>query len=64
MRSDDATRSTIYTEIQTLTQELAPRLIEIRRHLHTHPELSGQEIQTAACRPADCMSARAWGRWA
>jgi amidohydrolase len=48
MQSDDAARSTIYTEIQALTQALAPRLIEIRRHLHTHPELSGQEIQTAA----------------
>ncbi|HEY9657003.1 MAG TPA: M20 family metallopeptidase, partial [Allocoleopsis sp.] len=27
---------------------MAPRLIEIRRHLHSHPELSGQEYQTAA----------------
>lgn len=35
-------------EIQQLTERLAPRLIEIRRHLHTHPELSGQEYQTAA----------------
>ncbi len=34
--------------IKTLTQDLAPRLIEIRRHLHAHPELSGQEYQTAA----------------
>ncbi|ERN42246.1 amidohydrolase [Rubidibacter lacunae KORDI 51-2] len=31
-----------------LAQTLAPRLIEIRRHLHSHPELSGQEHQTAA----------------
>ncbi|MEQ8962158.1 MAG: M20 family metallopeptidase, partial [Coleofasciculus sp. C2-GNP5-27] len=31
-----------------LAQELAPRLIEIRRHFHAHPELSGQEYQTAA----------------
>ncbi|NJN72327.1 MAG: amidohydrolase [Limnothrix sp. RL_2_0] len=36
------------TEIQTLAENLAPRLIEIRRHLHTHPELSGKEYQTAA----------------
>ncbi|MBD2580074.1 M20 family metallopeptidase [Oscillatoria sp. FACHB-1406] len=34
--------------IKTLAQTLAPRLIEIRRHLHAHPELSGQEYQTAA----------------
>jgi amidohydrolase len=36
------------TEIKTLAQTLTPRLIEIRRHLHAHPELSGQEYQTAA----------------
>lgn len=35
-------------EIKNLTLTLAPRLIEIRRHLHAHPELSGQEYQTAA----------------
>ncbi|NES69893.1 MAG: amidohydrolase, partial [Okeania sp. SIO2D1] len=34
--------------IQELAQSLAPRLIEIHRHLHAHPELSGQEYQTAA----------------
>jgi amidohydrolase len=36
------------TEIKALVENLAPRLIEIRRHLHAHPELSGQEYQTAA----------------
>jgi len=36
------------TRIKDLAQELAPRLIEIRRHIHSHPELSGQEYQTAA----------------
>ncbi|AOX03087.1 hydrolase [Moorena producens PAL-8-15-08-1] len=36
------------SQIKELAQELAPRLIEIRRHLHSHPELSGQEHQTAA----------------
>lgn len=36
------------SQIKDLAQELAPRLIEIRRHLHSHPELSGQEYQTAA----------------
>jgi amidohydrolase len=34
--------------IKDLALSLAPRLIEIRRHLHSHPELSGQEHQTAA----------------
>ena len=36
------------TRIQDLATQLAPRLIEIRRHIHSHPELSGQEHQTAA----------------
>ncbi|MCM1984319.1 M20 family metallopeptidase [Lyngbya confervoides] len=34
--------------IQKLAQKLTPRLIEIRRHLHSFPELSGQEHETAA----------------
>jgi len=34
--------------IQDLADKLAPRLIEIRRHIHTHPELSAQEHKTAA----------------
>jgi len=36
------------TQIKELAENLAPRLIEIRRHLHSHPELSGHEHQTAA----------------
>ncbi len=36
------------TRIQDLAQKLAPRLIEIRRHIHAHPELSAQEQKTAA----------------
>jgi amidohydrolase len=36
------------SEIKTLAENLAPRLIEIRRHLHAHPELSGEEHQTSA----------------
>ena len=36
------------TQIKELAEKLAPRLIEIRRHFHSHPELSGQEYQTAA----------------
>jgi amidohydrolase len=35
-------------QIRSIVDNLAPRLIEIRRHLHAHPELSGQEYQTAA----------------
>lgn len=38
----------IYPRIQQLTQDLAPRLLEIRRHLHSHPELSGKEVKTAS----------------
>jgi amidohydrolase len=36
------------SQIKDIANTLAPRLIEIRRHLHSHPELSGQEYQTAA----------------
>jgi len=36
------------TRIKHLAEILAPRLIEIHRHLHSHPELSGQEHQTSA----------------
>lgn len=35
-------------EIKKTAQRFAPRLIEIRRHIHSHPELSGQEHQTSA----------------
>ena len=35
-------------KIQTIADKIEPRLIEIRRHIHAHPELSGQEYQTAA----------------
>lgn len=33
-------------KIQELAKKIAPRLIEIRRHLHQYPELSFQEIET------------------
>ncbi|MEA5579280.1 M20 family metallopeptidase [Anabaena sp. UHCC 0451] len=36
------------TRIKDIANNLAPRLVEIRRHIHSHPELSGQEYQTAA----------------
>ncbi|MBW4465442.1 MAG: amidohydrolase [Pegethrix bostrychoides GSE-TBD4-15B] len=36
------------SQIKDIAAPLAPRLIEIRRHLHSNPELSGQEYKTAA----------------
>ena len=35
-------------KIETLSREILPDLIQLRRHFHAHPELSGQEFQTAA----------------
>ncbi len=34
--------------IDATSKEILPNLIQLRRHLHAHPELSGQEYQTAA----------------
>ena len=34
--------------IKELTVSISSRLVEIRRHIHAHPELSGEEYQTAA----------------
>ncbi len=34
--------------LQATAARIAPRLLEMRRHLHAHPELSGHEYQTAA----------------
>ena len=34
--------------IKKIADKLSPRLTEIRRHLHAHPALSGQEYKTAA----------------
>lgn len=36
------------SEIKNIAESLASRLVEIRRHIHANPELSGQEYQTAA----------------
>lgn len=36
------------SQIKTIAQTLAPRLLEIRHHLHSHPELSGFEHKTSA----------------
>lgn len=34
--------------IRAAAEQVLPRLIDIRRHLHSNPELSGQEYKTAA----------------
>lgn len=36
------------SQIKSIVEAISPRLIEIRRHLHSRPELSGQEYKTAA----------------
>jgi amidohydrolase len=36
------------SQIKSIVETITPRLLEIRRHLHSHPELSGQEYKTAA----------------
>ena len=38
-------------------EALLPELIEFRRHLHAHPELSGEEHQTAALIAGDLRQA-------
>ena len=43
-----AIQTSLLPRIKDIAENLAPRLIEIRRHIHAHPELSGQEYQTAA----------------
>jgi len=34
-------------QIKELAHQLAPSFVEVRRHLHAHPELSYQEVQTS-----------------
>jgi amidohydrolase len=36
------------SQIKSTVETITPRLLEIYRHLHNHPELSGQEYKTAA----------------
>lgn len=45
--------------LQTVLADYLPQLIELRRHLHAHPELSGKEYQTAAL-VADKLSCDRW----
>lgn len=37
----------MHSRIKALAQQYAPEFIEIRRHLHAHPELSYQEYETS-----------------
>ena len=39
--------SDLYSKIKSKAKELFPYLLETRRHLHQHPELSFKEIETA-----------------
>ena len=38
----------MHQELLNGLDQALPELIELRRHLHAHPELSGEEHQTAA----------------
>ncbi len=44
--------------LESRLQELLPELIQLRRHIHRHPELSGHEQQTAALVAGEL---RRWG---
>ncbi|AFY29318.1 amidohydrolase [Cyanobium gracile] len=44
--------------LEAILQALLPELIQIRRHIHRHPELSGHEQQTAALVAGEL---RRWG---
>jgi amidohydrolase len=37
-----------YEQAEKHLTDLGPELVEIRRHLHSHPELSGREFETTA----------------
>jgi len=45
-------------DLEATLQALLPELIQLRRHLHRHPELSGHEHQTAALAAGEL---RRWG---
>lgn len=38
----------LLTAVQNKARSIAPEIIELRRHIHQHPELSYQEFQTSA----------------
>lgn len=47
-KSPTAAEKKIYTLIEQKSKELLPKVIEWRRHIHQHPELSNREFKTAA----------------
>ena len=38
----------VFKKLPVSLESFLPELIELRRHFHAHPELSGEEHQTAA----------------
>ena len=44
--------------LEAVLEEALPELIQLRRHIHRHPELSGHEQQTAALVAGEL---RRWG---
>ena len=42
-----AASADLHAEIDRLTQRVEPQVIQARRHLHQHPELSNREFETA-----------------
>ncbi len=47
MENDEATRGSASSPLLEQSREMAPELVELRRDLHRHPELSFQEERTA-----------------
>src|SRR5260370_36540874 len=44
----EAASQTLLKRMDAEPQRIAPKLSEVRRHIHQHPELSGQEFATTA----------------
>lgn len=43
----DPLEKMLQEKIKSLSEKFYPRVIELRRHIHAHPELSGEEFETA-----------------
>jgi amidohydrolase len=44
----DANPQTLLNQVESHLARIAPQLSQVRRHIHQHPELSGQEFATTA----------------
>src|SRR5260370_28782795 len=44
----EAASQTLLKRMDAEPQRIAPKLSQVRRHIHQHPELSGQEFATTA----------------